>query len=183
MKKIIQTIKLKKLKTEVNKKFIEEANEGSYLVWFRDNTCEEVYCKDDLISILSRDHIKPVRYIFNMADRIVVDRDIVINTDKNEVFKMENEDIWAIAKFALNVVSENYKEEPLDCIIDNDEKAIYEILDKYTKDKDEQNKIYGAFLHCQYLDCDKDIYGYVPRVIKRLEKLGYKIIGGVVGGK
>lgn len=90
---------------------------------------------------------------------------------------MESEDIWKIAKFALNIVSENYKEEPWDCIIDNDERAIYEILNKYTKDKDEQNKIYGAFLHCQYLDCDKDIYGYVPKVINRLEKLGYKIIG------
>lgn len=48
---------------------------------------------------------------------------------------MESEDIWEIAKFALNVVSENYKEEPWDCIIDNDERAIYEILNKYTKDK------------------------------------------------
>lgn len=95
---------------------------------------------------------------------------------KLKVFKIESEDIWEIAKFALNIVSENYKEEPWDCIIDNDEKAIYEILDKYTKDKDEQYKIYGAFLHCQYLDCDKDIYGYVPRVINRLKKLGYKII-------
>ena len=95
---------------------------------------------------------------------------------KLKVFKMKSEDIWEIAKFTLNIVSENYKEEPWDCIIDNDERAIYEILNKYTKDKDEQNKIYGAFLHCQYLDCDKDIYGYVPRVINRLKKLGYKII-------
>lgn len=82
MKKIIQTIKLRRLKTEVNKKFIEEANEGSYLVWFKDDTCEEVYCKDVLMNILSKDHIKPVRYVFSMADRIVVDRDIVINTDE-----------------------------------------------------------------------------------------------------
>lgn len=58
---------------------------------------------------------------------------------------MESEDIWEIAKFALNIVSENYKEEPWDCIIDNDERAIYEILNKYTKDKDEQNKILVRF--------------------------------------
>ena len=82
MRKIIQTIKLRRLKTEVNKKGIEEANEGSYLVLFRDDTCEEVYCKDDLVNILSKDHIKPVRYVFSMADRIVVDRDIVINIDE-----------------------------------------------------------------------------------------------------
>lgn len=82
VKKIIQTIKLRRLKTEVNKKDIEKMCEGNYLVWFRDNTCEEVYCKDDLINILSKDHIKPIRYIFSMADRIVVDRDIAINTDE-----------------------------------------------------------------------------------------------------
>lgn len=57
--------------------------EGNYLVLFRDNTCEEVYCKDDLISILSKDHIKPVRYVFSMADRIVVDREIYINTNES----------------------------------------------------------------------------------------------------
>lgn len=84
MKKLIQTIKLRRLKTEVNKESIEIMCEGDYLVWFRDDTCEQVYCKDDLINILSKDHIKPVKYIFSMADRIVVDRDIHIN--EKEVF-------------------------------------------------------------------------------------------------
>lgn len=82
MKKLIQTIKLRRLKTEVNKECIEIMCEGNYLVWFKDNTCEEIYCKDDLINILSKDHIKPVRYVFSMADRIVINRDIAINTDK-----------------------------------------------------------------------------------------------------
>ena len=31
----------------------------------------------------------------------------------------------------LKINSENYKEEPWDCIIDNDERAIYEILNKF----------------------------------------------------
>lgn len=84
VKKIIQTIKLRKFKTEVNKKFIEELDESSYLVWYKDGTCKEVNFKDDLIDILSKDHIKPIRYIFNMSDRIIVDRDIHINTE--EVF-------------------------------------------------------------------------------------------------
>lgn len=88
MKKIIQTIKLRKLKTEVNKEYVEEMNEGNYLVWFRDNTCEEVYYKDDLINILSKDHIKPIRYIFSMADRICIDRDVHINIE--EVLNNEN---------------------------------------------------------------------------------------------
>ena len=60
MKKLIQTIKLRRFKTEVN-------------------SCQECYTKDDLIRLLEKDHIKPIRYIFNMSDRIIVDRDIHIN--------------------------------------------------------------------------------------------------------
>lgn len=83
MKKIIQTIKLRKLKTEVNKEHIEKMNEDNYLVLFRDDTCKQVYTKDELINILSKDHIKPVRYIFSMADRITIDRNIYV--DINEI--------------------------------------------------------------------------------------------------
>lgn len=82
MKKIIQTIKLRRLKTEVNKEIIEKMCEGDYLVWFKDNSCQECYTKDDLIRLLEKDHIKPIRYIFNMSDRIIVDRDIYINKDE-----------------------------------------------------------------------------------------------------
>lgn len=84
MKKIVQTIKLHKLKTEVNKEYVEKMDEGNYLILFKDDTCKQVYTKDGLINILSKDHIKPIRYIFSMADRIVVDRDIHINTDEIE---------------------------------------------------------------------------------------------------
>lgn len=79
MKKLIQTIKLRRLKTEVNKEIIEKMCEGDYLVWFKDNSCQEAYTKDNLINLLEKDHIKPIRYIFNMSDRIIVDRDIHIN--------------------------------------------------------------------------------------------------------
>lgn len=82
MKKIIQTIKLRRLKTEVNKEIIEKMCEGDYLVWFKDNSCQECCTKDDLIRLLEKDHIKPIRYIFNMSDRIIVDRDIYINKDE-----------------------------------------------------------------------------------------------------
>ena len=84
MKKIVQTIKLHKLKTEVNKEYVEKMDEGNYLILFKDDTCKQVYTKDGLINILSKDHINPIRYIFSMADRIVVDRDIHINTDEIE---------------------------------------------------------------------------------------------------
>lgn len=81
MKKLIQTIKLRKLKTEVNKESIEKMCKGNYLVWFKDNSCKEAYTKEDLIEILSKDHIKPIRYVFSMSDRIIVDRDIYINKE------------------------------------------------------------------------------------------------------
>lgn len=55
---------------------IETMCEGDYLVWFKDNSCQECYTKYDLIKLLEKDHIKPIRYIFNMSDRIAVDRDI-----------------------------------------------------------------------------------------------------------
>ena len=87
MKKLIQTIKLRRFKTEVNKEIIEKTYEGNYLVWFKDNSCQECYTKDDLIRLLEKDHIKPIRYIFNMSDRIIVDRDIHINIE--EVFQVK----------------------------------------------------------------------------------------------
>ena len=80
VKKIIQTIKLHKFKTEVNKKIIEEMDESGYLVWYRDGTCKEVNFKDDLIDILSKDHIKPIRYIFNMSDSIYIYLSIYYNS-------------------------------------------------------------------------------------------------------
>lgn len=55
--------------------------EGDYLVWFKDNSCQECYTKDNLIKLLEKDHIKPIRYIFNMSDRIIVDRDTHIKED------------------------------------------------------------------------------------------------------
>ncbi len=83
MKKLFQTIKLRKLKTEMNEESINKMCEGEYLVLFQDNTYQQVMFKDDLMKILEKDHIKPVRYIFSMADRICIDRDIKI---EQEVF-------------------------------------------------------------------------------------------------
>lgn len=60
-------------------KCTNEPYEGDYLVWFKDNSCQECYTKDDLIRLLEKDHIKPIQYIFNMSDKIIVDRDIHIN--------------------------------------------------------------------------------------------------------
>ena len=91
MRKIIQTIKHRKLKTEFNKEIIEAQNENEFLVWFKDGTCKEVNFKDDLINILSKDHIKPIKYIFSMADRIIVDRDILINQEGGVLSERKDE--------------------------------------------------------------------------------------------
>lgn len=76
MKKICQTIKLRRFKTglsEENQKMLEG---NDFLVLYKDDTVKHIYTKDDLIKGLENDHIKPIRYIFDMSDRIILDRDI-----------------------------------------------------------------------------------------------------------
>lgn len=79
MRKLIQTITLRKYKTKI----IEDAElyDEDYLVWYKDNTCENAPSGSELMKILSKDHIKPIRYIFNMSDRIILDRDIHIKKE------------------------------------------------------------------------------------------------------
>ena len=56
MRKIIQTIKLRKLKTEFNKEIIETQNENEFLVWFKDGTC-----KENIRHAVNNNLIKPVK--------------------------------------------------------------------------------------------------------------------------
>lgn len=82
MKKIYQTIKLRRFKTglsEENQKMLEE---NDFLVLYKDDTVKHIYTRDDLIEELENDHIKPIRYIFDMSDRIILDRDIKIDITK-----------------------------------------------------------------------------------------------------
>lgn len=82
MKKICQTIKLRRFKTglsEENQKMLEG---NDFLVLYKDDTVKHIYTKDDLIEELENDHIKPIRYIFDMSDRIILDRDIKIDITK-----------------------------------------------------------------------------------------------------
>lgn len=84
-KKILQTIKIRKFKTKLNEESLKPFENKEFLIWYRDNTCEEVYFKDELIHLLSNDHKKPIRYIFDLSDRIIIDRDI--HVDISEVIK------------------------------------------------------------------------------------------------
>lgn len=78
MRKIFQTKKFRKLKTKENGYFMDKACKGSYFVCFRNGTYQEAYSGDDLIQMLEKDHLKPIRYVFSAADRICVDREIKI---------------------------------------------------------------------------------------------------------
>lgn len=82
MKKVCRKIKLRKLKCEVSKELLEKeiGNESIVLYW--DNTYKHCIHKDELYDVLEKDHIKRIRYVFDMTDRIIVDRDILIETDE-----------------------------------------------------------------------------------------------------
>lgn len=86
MKKIIQTIKLRKYKTKVIDEYLKKTpNKDEFYILYKDGTYEFVYFKDDLIDRLEKEHLKPIQYIFDATDRIIVDRDI--KTDISEVVK------------------------------------------------------------------------------------------------
>ena len=84
MRKIIQTIKLGKYKTKIVEETLKKYPNEEYLVLYKDGTTKITLFKSDLIEALQKDHIKPIRYIFDMTDRICIDRDIKINIDKLE---------------------------------------------------------------------------------------------------
>lgn len=79
MKKLIQTIKLRRYKTDVIKKYLENNPSEEFYILYKDRTYEMVYFKEDLIKILEKDHIKPIQYIFDATDRIILERDIKVN--------------------------------------------------------------------------------------------------------
>ena len=84
LKKIAQTIKLRKYKTKIIEESLKLHPSNEYLVWYKDNTTKEAWNKNELISVIEKDHIKPIRYIFDMADRIILDRDIIVNIEDIE---------------------------------------------------------------------------------------------------
>jgi len=81
MKKIIQTIKLRKLKTEITKDSLKEWEGHEFYILYQNKTWEWAICKEEVISALKKDHIKPIKYIFDATDRIIIDRDILIKEE------------------------------------------------------------------------------------------------------
>lgn len=84
MKKLYQTIKLRKLKTEVTKDSLKNWEGHEFYILYNNNTWEWAICQEEVIFALERDHLKPIRYIFDATDRIIIDRKILIDTDIKE---------------------------------------------------------------------------------------------------
>ena len=81
MKKIYRYLKLRKLKSGVSKEIWEKLEGNEFLVWYDDGTTDHCLCKQELYHCLEKDHIKPIRYVFDMTDRIIVSREAVIDTN------------------------------------------------------------------------------------------------------
>ena len=81
MKKICQTIKLRKFKTEINKDSLKNWEGHEFYILYQDKTWEWAICREEVLSALEKDHIQPIKYIFDAMDRIIVDRNILIDFD------------------------------------------------------------------------------------------------------
>ena len=81
MKNILQTIKLRRLKTEFTKDSLKQFEGHDFYVLYKDETWEWAIGKEDLARILKNDHIKPIYYIFDATDRIIVDRNVRIDVN------------------------------------------------------------------------------------------------------
>lgn len=82
MKKICRTIKLMRFKSRLNEDSLNQLEETEFIVCFGNGKFIHVYGKEDLRLLLERDHINPIRYIFDMTDRILIRRDVLIDTDE-----------------------------------------------------------------------------------------------------
>lgn len=84
MKKLFKKIGFHKLRQRNEDFWKTQENKNGYLVWFTDNTCAEAYNQDDLLDFLENDNKHRIRYIFDMVDRIVIDRDIQVDIKEDK---------------------------------------------------------------------------------------------------
>ena len=83
MKNICRTLKLKKYRSKITEDICKETDGTSFMIIYDDDKWDfgDIW---DVRKALERDHIKQVRYIFDMNDRINIFRDVIINTDAIE---------------------------------------------------------------------------------------------------
>ena len=82
MKKICRTIKLRKFASLLEDLTLSKIQGNEFIVCFDDHTYKWCLSKNELRECLERDHIKGVRYAFDVTDRIIIVRDVLINTDE-----------------------------------------------------------------------------------------------------
>ena len=81
MKNICRILKLKKYRSALTEDICKETDGTEFIIIYDDKTWSltDTY---DVRKALENDHIKPIRYIFDMNDRIIIKRDILIDTDE-----------------------------------------------------------------------------------------------------
>ena len=83
MKNILKTISLRKMKGRESIR-----GQSGFLIWYKDNTCKDVINKAELLEVIQQETSKKqIRYIFDLADRIILDREVEIKNEgeiKNE---------------------------------------------------------------------------------------------------
>ena len=84
MKKVCRTIKLRKYKCKINEDSIKQQENTQFVICFDDGKYEHCWDTFDLRRLLEKDHIRKIDYIFDLTDRIVIDRNVLINTDNLE---------------------------------------------------------------------------------------------------
>lgn len=82
MKKIFQKIKLRRMKSEIINNLGEDTRAAWWVVLFSDGTFTTVYEKSDLLSLIERDHIRPIKEIYDKRDRIDLERKIVVDINE-----------------------------------------------------------------------------------------------------
>ena len=85
MKKMFPIIELHKLKTKINEDSLEKIRGMEFYVLFDDGTYKYCYSILDLRNCLVNDYKKPIRYVFDAIDRIIISRDIQIKEDIDEI--------------------------------------------------------------------------------------------------
>ena len=83
MKKLIQKIKLRKFIDSIPENHLKDWREIDFVVLYRNGEYKMLDNKQQL-EFEIRKHNEGIWYIFDMADRIILDRDIKINCEQLE---------------------------------------------------------------------------------------------------
>lgn len=82
MKKVCRYLKLRKMKSAILQESLKKLEGNDFIIIFQNGTTECCTSKYELYNYLEKDHIKPIRYIFDMTDRISIERNVIIDTNE-----------------------------------------------------------------------------------------------------